>query len=299
MAAEVLDGRAVAEKVKEELRGRIAHLGTRGLIPSLTLIRVGEDPASRVYVRAKQKACKAVGITSATIHLPEQSTRQELLDQVDALNRDKSVHGLLVQLPLPRHLAEDEILSAIDPQKDVDGFHPLNIGLLCLGTPRFIPATPLGILKILEFYQIPTEGRCVVVLGRSRTVGRPLANLLSAKASFGNATVTVCHTLTRDLNRHTREADIVIAAAGSKRFLTADMVSPDAVVIDVGIHREPDPDRPGKTRLCGDADFEGLKGRVRALTPVPGGVGPMTVASLLANTVTAAERLSPEGTSAL
>ncbi|GAG40727.1 unnamed protein product, partial [marine sediment metagenome] len=252
----------VAERLKDELRGRVSALRDRGVCPKLVLLRVGEDPASAVYVRAKQKACEAVGIISQSEHLAEEISAGDLLDRVAALGRDESVHGLLVQLPLPPHLPEDQILEAVDPEKDVDGFHPLNLGLLCLGTPRFVPATPSGILKILDFYDIETEGRRVAIVGRSRIVGRPLANLLSRKARAGNATVTLCHTATRDLARATREAQILVAAAGSKRMITADMVSPDAVVVDVGMHREPDPERPGKNRLCGDVDFEALNGRV-------------------------------------
>lgn len=288
--SEILDGRLVAKKLKDGLRGRVEALREAGISPSLVLIRVGEDPASAVYVRSKEKACKAVGIDSRSDLLAEGIVARELFERIEALNRDRSVHGILLQLPLPPHLPEDELLQAIDPAKDVDGFHPLNLGLLCLGKPRFVPATPLGISKILEFYGIATEGRRVVVVGRSRIVGRPLANLLSAKAPSGNATVTLCHTRTRDIAAVTREAEILVAAAGRKRMITAEMVSPEAVVIDVGIHREPDPERPGKNRLCGDVDFESLKRRVRAITPVPGGVGPMTVACLLENTVMAAER---------
>jgi methylenetetrahydrofolate dehydrogenase (NADP+)/methenyltetrahydrofolate cyclohydrolase len=288
--ATILDGRAVAEKLKEEMRGRVAALVSRGVTPTLALVRVGDDPASAVYVRGKVKMCKTVGIASRNLHLSADTTQDELLGHVRALNEDPAVHGMLVQLPLPAHLAEEDVLLAIDPEKDVDGFHPYNMGLFTLGVPRFVPGTPQGILEILKHYEINPAGQRVVVLGRSRIVGRPLANLLSAKAPMGNATVTICHTRTRNLAEVTRTAEILVVAAGAKRCVTADMVSPGAVVIDVGIHREPDPARPGKTRLCGDTDFAALREKVRAITPVPGGVGPMTIAAVLRNTVLAAER---------
>jgi methylenetetrahydrofolate dehydrogenase (NADP+)/methenyltetrahydrofolate cyclohydrolase len=287
--AEILDGRVAAGKLKDEVGRRVGVLERSGISPQLVMLRVGEDPASRVYVRAKEKACSRVGIRSRVILLAEETRREELRQQIESLNADTAVHGILLQLPLPGDLPEDEMLSAIDPGKDVDGFHPLNVGCLCLGLPAFIPATPLGIMRLLEHYAIPIAGRRVVVLGRSRIVGRPLANLLSSRGVHGNATVTICHTRTADLGAVTREAEILIAAAGRKRLVTAEMVSPGAVVVDVGIHREPDADRPGKMKLCGDVDFARVKERARAITPVPGGVGPMTVAALLENTVRAAQ----------
>jgi len=291
--AKILNGRQVAKELRASLRERVERLETRGIRPTLKLLRVGDDPASAVYVRAKTKGSAKVGIDAETIQWPADVSEQELLARVDALGREDAVHGILVQLPLPGHISEEKVLRAIDPEKDVDGFHPENFGLLCQGVPRFIPATPAGILKLLAYYEIPTEGRHVVVAGRSRIVGRPLANLLSAKSDAGNATVTLCHTRTRDLAHFTRQADILIAAAGQPRFVTAEMVSPGCVVIDVGIHRFPDPENPGKARLCGDVDFETVEPKVRAITPVPGGVGPMTVATVLENTVLAAERRSP------
>ncbi len=291
--AQILDGRLVAKKLKAHLRQRVEELRARGVIPTLVLVRVGEDAASGVYLRAKGKACKVVGIESRLVHFPEDVSGDTLRAEVRDLCGEAAVHGVVVQLPLPVHIDEDEIIATVDPAKDVDGFHPYNLGLLCLGSPRFVPATPLGILRILDYYDIDLDGRRVVVVGRSRIVGRPLANLLSAKRTPGNATVTVCHSRTRNLGDVTRGAEILIVAAGQKGLISAEMVSPEAVVIDVGMHREPDPDRPGKERLCGDVDFAALADRVRAITPVPGGVGPMTVACLLENTVVAAESGPP------
>jgi len=286
----ILSGREVARAWQEALRARLGVLAERGRRPVLVMVRVGEDPASVVYVRGKEKTSRELGIDSRTVVLPETTAMDELLAVIDALNADAQVDGFIVQLPLPGHLAEDEVLQRIAPAKDVDGLHPLNLGLLCQGRPRFLPATPAGILRILTHFEIETAGRHVVIVGRSNLVGRPLANLLSAKSPRGNATVTLCHTATGDLAHFTRSADILVAAAGRKRLITADMVSPAAVVIDVGIHREPDPERAGKERLCGDVDFAALQERVRAITPVPGGVGPTTVMSLIENTVLAAER---------
>jgi methylenetetrahydrofolate dehydrogenase (NADP+) / methenyltetrahydrofolate cyclohydrolase len=288
--AEILDGRVVAKALKARLRDRIAVLAKAGITPALTLIRVGDDPASEVYVRSKDRACRKLGIVSESILLPEDIDQPTLLQKIVELNQDDRIHGILVQLPLPHHLSEDTVIAAIDPEKDVDGFHPFNAGLVSLGTPRFIPATPLGIIRILQHFGIETAGRNIVVLGRSRIVGRPMANLLSAKADYGNATVTVCHTRTPDLSAHTLGADIIIAAAGLKGLVTADMVSPGTVVIDVGIHRDPDPANPGKNIISGDVEFETVSAKAAAITPVPGGVGPMTVASLLENTVFAAEQ---------
>lgn len=285
----ILKGRAVAKDLKARLRVRCAALEARGSTPTLALLRVGTDPASEVYVKSKEKGSAEVGIRTLHEHLPAETSAEELLARIHTHGANAAVHGILVQLPLPAHIPEDEIIAAIPPEKDIDGFHPINQGLLAAGMARFVPGTPLGILRILEFYEIPTEGQHVVIVGRSRIVGRPLANLLSTKGPLGNATVTLCHTRTRDLAHHTRQADIVVAAVGQKRFLTADMVSAAAAVIDVGIHREDHPEKPGKTRVCGDCDYAGLVEKVRAITPVPGGVGPMTVAAVLENTVTAAE----------
>jgi len=287
---EILNGRVVAKALKATLRERISLLATKDIVPSIVLIRVGDDPASEVYVRSKDRACQKLGIKSTTIQLPADLPESDLIGQLMTLNQDPTVDGILVQLPLPEHLSEDTVIEAISPAKDADGFHPFNAGLLSLGTPRFIPATPLGILRILKHYGIETAGKNVVIIGRSRIVGRPLANLLSAKAEYGNATVTVCHTRTENISEITKRADILIAAAGIKGIVTSSMVSPSTVVIDVGIHRDPDPDRPGKSLISGDVDFGPVSSIVSAITPVPGGVGPMTVACLLENTVWAAEQ---------
>jgi methylenetetrahydrofolate dehydrogenase (NADP+)/methenyltetrahydrofolate cyclohydrolase len=285
----ILSGREVARAWQENLSGRVRALAERERRVVMVMVRVGEDPASVVYVRGKEKTSRALGIDARTIVLPETTPAGELLALIDSLNADPEVDGFIVQLPLPTHLPEDDVLLRIAPEKDVDGLHPLNLGLLCQGRPRFLPATPAGILRMLAHFEIETRGRHVVIVGRSNLVGRPLANLLSAKSPRGNATVTLCHTATGDLARFTRAADILVAAAGRKHLITADLVSPAAVVIDVGIHREPDPERPGKDRLCGDVDFAAVEGRVRAISPVPGGVGPTTVMSLMENTVRAAE----------
>jgi methylenetetrahydrofolate dehydrogenase (NADP+)/methenyltetrahydrofolate cyclohydrolase len=285
----VLDGRAAAAALRERLAGRVAALKRTGVVPQLVLIRVGEDPASAVYVRAKEKGCAELGIESRTLHPGSGIAAADLRDRIRALNADPAVHGILLQLPLPEGLDAEALLAEIDPAKDVDGFHPVNVGRLCLGLPGFVPATPLGIARLLQHHAIPVEGRRVVILGRSRIVGRPLANLLSGRGPEGNATVTVCHTRSRDLARTTREAEILVAAVGRPRFVTAEMTAPGAVVVDVGIHREPDPGRSGATRLCGDVDFDAVAARASAISPVPGGVGPMTVACLLENAVRAAE----------
>lgn len=288
--AELLRGKPVAEKLKAELKEEVQAISEKGVTPGLVLIRVGDDPASEVYVASKEKACRKIGVASTVVHLPAETSEEALLARVRDTAARADVDGLLVQLPLPKGLDEDRVLDAIPPEKDVDGFHPRNVGLLTLGMPRFIPATPLGILKIMAYYGIDPAGREVVVLGRSRIVGRPLANLLSSKLPGGNATVTVCHTGTRDLPAVTRRAEILIVAAGQKRMVTGDWVAEGATVIDVGIHREPHPDQPAKTRVCGDVDFDSVAPKAAAITPVPGGVGLMTVAALLANTVEAARR---------
>jgi methylenetetrahydrofolate dehydrogenase (NADP+)/methenyltetrahydrofolate cyclohydrolase len=287
--ARILDGRAAAEALKARLAQRLSALAERGVRPGLVLLRVGDDPASISYVRAKEKASQALGMLSRTQVLEQEAPQERVAGEIARLNADPAVHGILLQLPLPSHLHEEELLAAIDPRKDVDGFHPLNVGRLCLGLPGFVAATPLGVLRLLQHYQISLRGRRVVILGRSRIVGRPLANLLSTKGPAGDATVTLCHSATRDLAAITREAEILIAAIGQKRRVAADMVRPGATVIDVGMHSEPDPQRPGRHRLCGDVDYAAVEPLVEAITPVPGGVGPMTVACLLENTVRAAE----------
>jgi len=288
--AELLDGRVAAAALKERLARRVARLREAGVHPRLEMLRVGEDRASVVYMRAKTKAAEEVGVDSATEVLAESADAEDVRAALARRNADPAVHGILLQLPLPAHLPTAELVAAIDPEKDVDGFHPINIGRLCLELPGFLPATPRGVVRLLEHYRVPIAGREVVILGRSATVGRPLANMLSGRGAHGNATVTLCHTRTRDLARVTRGAEILVVAAGQARMVGAEMVAAGATVIDVGIHSEPHPTRPGKRRLCGDVDFAAVAPRAAAITPVPGGVGPMTVACLLENTVEAAER---------
>ena len=256
--------------------------------PGLAVVLAGEDPASRSYVTAKEKACAAAGIRSREITLPASAGRADILSAVRALNEDDEVDGILVQLPLPDSSIEREVIEAMDPAKDVDGFHPVNIGRMVLGLPAFVPCTPAGVIEILRRAEIPLSGAAVTVIGRSQIVGRPLSVLLSQKGV--DATVTLCHTRTKDLARHTRGADVVVVAAGRPGTLTADMIRPGAVVVDVGVNRVPDASKASGYRLAGDADFDGLRDVAGAITPVPGGVGPMTIAMLLRNTVEAARR---------
>lgn len=283
MATTLLDGKAAAAKVREEVKERVETLRKRAhIVPGLAAIIVGDDPASHVYVRNKRKACEKVGIKSWLFDLPADATEANLLGVIEELNHSNEVHGILVQLPLPDHIDPHQIIRAIAPHKDVDGFHPVNYGLLASGNPRFVPCTPLGIQRLLEHYGIETAGKRVVILGRSNLVGKPLALLLLQRGKFADATVTVCHSKTRELATITREADILVAAIGQARFVTADMVRAGAVVVDVGINRVGD-------TLVGDVDYESVEPKAAAITPVPGGVGPMTVAMLLHNTTLAAE----------
>lgn len=290
MSARILDGKAISEQVRAELRQRAAGLSARGIQPGLGVLLVGDNPASRSYVSAKEKACAEIGLYSTETHLPATASRTEILDVVRRFNEDDRIDGILVQLPLPDSSIEQEVIETIRPDKDVDGFHPVNVGRMMLGLPAFLPCTPHGVLQILHRSEIAVDGAHVVILGRSNIVGRPLANLLTLKTRLGNATVTMCHTRTRDTARHTRSADIVVAAAGRPSTLTADMVREGAVVIDVGVNRVADPSKKSGFRLVGDADFEALLPKVSAITPVPGGVGPMTIAMLMHNTVDAAVR---------
>jgi methylenetetrahydrofolate dehydrogenase (NADP+)/methenyltetrahydrofolate cyclohydrolase len=292
MAARILDGKAIAAELREELRGEARALADRGHRPGLGVLLVGDNPASRSYVTAKEKACAEIGLHSRETLLPATATRTEILAAVEDFNRDPAVHGILVQLPLPSAAEESDVLQAIRPEKDVDGFHPVNIGRMLTGLPSYWPCTPFGVLQMLKRSGIAVDGAHAVVVGRSNIVGRPLANLLSMKHAFGNATVTLCHTGTRDLAEHTRRADILIAAAGRPRTITADMIKPGAAVIDVGVNRVPDPTRASGFRLVGDVDFEPAAAVAGWITPVPGGVGPMTIALLLHNTVRAAARVA-------
>jgi len=289
MVARLLDGHSRAADLRAEIAADVAALkAATGRVPGLAVVLVGDDPASRSYVTGKGKACAAAGIYSRQLDLPATATREEILATVRALNADDAIDGILVQLPLPDSSSEREIVEAIDPAKDVDGFHPTNVGRMVLGLPAFVPCTPNGVLEILRRAGVPLSGAAVAIVGRSQLVGRPLSILMSQKGV--DATVTLCHTRTKDLARHTRAADVVVVAAGRPHTLTADMVKPGAVVIDVGVNRVPDASKAAGHRLVGDVDFEAVAAKAAAITPVPGGVGPLTITMLLRNTVEAARR---------
>lgn len=279
----------MAAQVRTDLRRRVAALTAAGLPPTLAVVLVGDNPASISYVTAKERDCEEVGIRSLDHRLPAATSQQQLLDLVQTLNRDRSVHGILVQLPLPEHIDPDAVVAAIDPDKDVDGFHPVSMGRLLLGLPGFVPCTPRAVLRMLELSKVPLVGAQVAVVGRGMIVGRPLAVLLSQKRATANATVTLCHSATVDIAAHTARADVIVAAIGRPAFITADMVKPGAVVIDVGINRVEDSSRPRGYRLVGDVDTDAVAAVAAQITPVPGGVGPMTRAMLLENTVQGAE----------
>ncbi len=288
--AVLIDGNSLAAQIREEVQAEVAQLrDSSGVVPGLNLLLVGDDPASAVYVRNKGKDCEKVGITSTILRLPDTATEQEVLDIVRTWNDDASVHGILVQLPLPKHINEHRVINAISPLKDVDGFHPENAGKVMIGLDGFIPCTPYGVLEMLRRYNIETSGKHAVVVGRSNIVGKPLSILLAQKRSPGNATVTICHTGTPNIAEYTRTADILISAVGSHGVITKDHVKPGAVVIDVGINRITLPD--GTTKLVGDVLFDEVEPIAQAITPVPGGVGPMTRAMLLRNTLTSAQRV--------
>ena len=285
----MIDGKKLAENLRAEIAAKVAILKeTRNITPGLAVILVGENPASVSYVTAKEKACKEAGMNSIEIRLEESTAEEELIKRIEDLNKDEAVHGILVQLPLPRHISEKAVIEAIAPEKDVDGFTPVNIGRMMIGEECFIPCTPHGIIKLIEFAGMDIAGKHAVVIGRSNIVGKPIAALLAHKET--NATVTVCHTGTPDIGVYTRQADIVVVAAGRPNTLRADMLKPGAVVIDVGVNRIPDPSKPKGYRLVGDADTEECARVASAITPVPGGVGPMTITMLLWNTLQAAER---------
>lgn len=289
MTATIIDGKVVADSIREELKVRIAGLKEKGVTPGLAVVLVGDDPASKSYVKAKGRACADMGIYAEDWHLPATSSQQELLDMIQRLNEDPKINGILIQLPLPRTINEQAVLVAIDPAKDVDGFHPLNIGRMISGEPAFLPCTPHGIIQLLLHSGVDTDGAHVVIVGRSNIVGRPLANLLLRKQRGGNATVTVCHSRTKDIGSLTRQADILIAAVGQPGLITADMVKDQAVVVDVGVNRVADPAYKRGYHLVGDVDFAGVSQKARLITPVPGGVGPLTITMLLYNVVFAAE----------
>jgi methylenetetrahydrofolate dehydrogenase (NADP+) / methenyltetrahydrofolate cyclohydrolase len=290
--ARLIDGTALAARIRGEVAADVAVLRTRGVVPGLTVVLVGEDPASAVYVGAKEKASREAGMAGETIRLPATTSERELLALVERLNADPGVHGILVQMPLPKHIDPDTVIDHIRPDKDVDGFHPVNVGKVLIGkSDGFAPCTPSGVQRMLVEYGVETRGANCVIVGRSNIVGKPMAALLVQGGRGGDATVTICHSRTRDLAEHTRRADILIAAVGKPRVITADMVKPGAVVIDVGVNRIPDATRKSGTRLVGDVDFDAVRNVASLITPVPGGVGPMTIAMLLANTVRAARQL--------
>ena len=285
----ILAGKAVATAVKDGLKERISKLEAQGIVPGLTVVLVGEDPASQSYVRSKERQSAKLGFNSEVIRLPAETSQADVLAIVERLNNDDGVHGILVQLPLPKHIDDQLIIESINPEKDVDGFHPVSVGKLVLGLDGFVSCTPAGILEMMKYYDIKTEGKHVVVVGRSNIVGKPMANLMIQKKEMANATVTLVHTRTPDMGVHTRQADILIAAAGVPEFIGADMVKDGAVVIDVGINRVDDATLEKGYRLTGDVNYEAVLDKVAAITPVPGGVGLMTVAMLLSNTVKSAE----------
>ena len=289
MPAQIISGTEIARQIREELKDEIDKLKEQhNLIPGLATVLVGEDPASQVYVGQKEKTSKALGLYSERYDLSADTSEEELLALVDRLNKDPKIHGILVQLPLPKHINGTTVLCAINPQKDVDGFHPVNLGKLMIGEPDYLPCTPHGIQQLLVRSGIEIEGAEVVVVGRSNIVGKPIANILLQKKEGANATVTVCHTRTRDISLHTRRADIIIVAAGKPKALTADMVKDGVVVIDVGVNRI-GKTAEGKAILVGDVDFDAVKEKAKAITPVPGGVGPMTITMLMLNTLKAAK----------
>jgi len=288
---ELLDGKKISNQIKEEITEEVTRIKKRGeKVPHLAAVLVGNDGASLTYVGSKVRTCERIGFESTLIHLPEDTTEEALLEEVYKLNGNKDVDGYIVQLPLPKHIDEEKVLLAIHPDKDVDGFHPTNFGKMALDMPSFIPATPFGIMELLRRYQVATEGKHCVVIGRSHIVGRPISILMSQKVAGGNATVTVAHSRTKDLKSLTLQADIIVSALGVPGFLKADMVKDGVVVIDVGITRVPDPSRERGYYLSGDVEFESVSKKASYITPVPGGVGPMTIAMLLKNTLLARER---------
>lgn len=292
MSAQIIDGKQIAGTIREEVKIKTDALKSKGITPCLAVILVGGDPASVSYVAGKQKALAEAGMKDRSVRLPENTTEQELISLIRDLNADKSVHGILVQLPLPRHIDEEKVILAIDPAKDVDGFHPANAGNLLIGKKTFLPCTPHGIIVLLKRMNIETDGKHAVVIGRSNIVGKPVAILLARKDV--NATVTICHSGTKNISDITRTADILIAAAGRAKIVTADMVKDGVAVIDVGVNRIADASKKSGFRLVGDVDFENVKEKASFITPVPGGVGPMTIAMLMVNTLEAAETFAAQ-----
>jgi len=293
LGATLIDGAAIGRLVRADVARDVARLQTLGVVPGLTVVLVGDDPASAVYVRSKGKACEEAGMRGETIRLPADAPEAELLDLVDRLNADNSVHGILVQMPLPRHMSADKVIRRIRPEKDVDGFHPVNVGKLSIGErDGFVPCTPAGAIELLVRSGVDTRGKDAVIVGRSNIVGKPMAALLMQDAPGGNATVTICHSRTRDLASHTRRADILVAAIGKPEMITGDMIKPGAVVIDVGINRVTDASAKKGYRIVGDVHFASAREVASMITPVPGGVGPMTIAMLMQNTVRAAAQIA-------
>ena len=287
----ILDGKKISNEIKDEIAEHVKAMVSNGeKVPHLAAILVGSDGASMTYVSAKVKACEKIGFKSTLIELPEYTSEKELLEKINALNTDNDIDGFIVQLPLPEHIDEQKVLMAVHPDKDVDGFHPTNVGKMTLDLPTFLPATPYGILELLERYQVETSGKNVVVMGRSHIVGRPMSILMSQKRKAGDATVTVVHSRSKNLTEITKKADIIVAAIGISEFLTGDMVKEDVVIVDVGITRVPDATKSTGYRLAGDVEFESVSKKASYITPVPGGVGPMTIAMLLKNTLLARER---------
>jgi methylenetetrahydrofolate dehydrogenase (NADP+)/methenyltetrahydrofolate cyclohydrolase len=288
MNAKIIDGKKIAEDIQEEIRTEVSKAKGQGIVPGLVVVLVGENPASQVYVKNKSIACEKVGIHSETLRLPDSTTEEELLALIDKLNADKKFNGILVQLPLPKQINEGKVLERIKPEKDVDGFHPVNIGRLVQGEEMFLPCTPAGIQQLLIRSGVDIAHKHVVVVGRSNIVGKPIANILLQKKEGANATVTVCHTGTKDMTEFTKQADILIVAAGKAEVITGDMIKEGVVIIDVGINRREDPET-GKKKLVGDVHFPSASEKAALISPVPGGVGPMTVTMLLKNTVKAAK----------
>ena len=290
MSAVIIDGKQIAADVRADVAKKVSELKEKGIVPCLAVILVGENPASVSYVTGKRKALAEVGMADRSIQLPESTSEEELLKLIGELNADSSVHGILVQLPLPKHIDEDKVIMAIDPSKDVDGFHPVSVGNLMIGRPGFLPCTPHGIIVLLKKMGIETSGKHAVVIGRSNIVGKPVSILLARKDV--NCTVTMCHTGTKDMGAITRQADIIVVASGHPHTLTADMVSDGAVIIDVGVNRIPDASKKSGFRLIGDCDFDDLVEKASYITPVPGGVGPMTIAMLMQNVLEAAQNVA-------
>lgn len=288
----ILDGKKTARQIKSEIKEQVALLVEKGKkVPGLVTILVGENPASEVYVKSKGKSCIEIGMHSRTEKLPSTVTENDLLELIHAYNLDSNIHGILVQLPLPKHINENRVIAAIDPNKDVDGFHPNNVGNLVIGNDTLLPCTPAGVQELLKRYEIETSGKHVVVVGRSNIVGKPIANIMVQKKQFANSIVTICHSAAPDLKQFTLQADILIAAIGVSNFITSDMVKQGAVVIDVGINRVEDLNEVKGYKLTGDVDFEGVAAKASYITPVPGGVGPMTIAMLMSNTLKAYSKL--------